>query len=126
MSTPLTMFPDLNTFLAKVPVQQVFIIPGALAANHVFDFVMPINVELSHVSFCNASANAGTLKIGSAADDDEFMADTAFGVSGTPAESDIDVGEEPAISAGTAVKITITDHESHMSDVCVVLTLLVS
>jgi hypothetical protein len=110
--------------------QQTFVIPGALAANHVFTWTLPHNAQLVHASLVNSSANAGTLKIGDSSDDDAYLAAENFGVSGTPVEVSTPAGFDgataagayPHIADGTVMKITVTDHASHMANVCVVLT----
>jgi hypothetical protein len=110
--------------------QQTYSIAGALAANHVFHFKTPCACSLVHVSAGNESANAGTLKIGTGADDDAYLLAKNFGVSSTPAAVNTPAGfdgadaggQYPHIAAGTIVKITITDHASQMTAPCVVLT----
>ena len=105
--------------------QQVINLGPALAANHTASFTMPFDASLVHISACNSSANAGTLKVGTSADDDAYLAAANFGVSGTPVEFDRDnfVGTQyPHVADGTVVLVTITDHASHMANVCVVLT----
>lgn len=105
--------------------QQVYVVPGTLAANHSFQFIAHGNCTLIHASLCNTSANAGTLKIGTASDDDAYLAATNFGVSSTPAEvgrTGFAGSQFPVIADGSVVVITITDHLSHMAGVCVVLT----
>jgi hypothetical protein len=97
----------------------------ALAANHTFNFTVPEDCSLAHVSACNSSANKGTLKIGSTSDDDLYLTATDFGVSGTPAEvgwSGFVGGQSPHLLKGTVVSILVTDHASHMANVYVVLT----
>jgi hypothetical protein len=69
-------------------------------------------------------------KIGTAADDDAYLAAENFGVSGTPAVVDTPAGfdgvtaagQYPHIPKGTSVLLTITDHASHMAAAAVVLT----
>lgn len=110
--------------------QQVYLIPGTLAANHTFNFLAACDVQLVHASLGNSSANAGTLKIGVSSDDDAYLAAETFGVSGTPLEVATPAGfdgvaaggQYPHIPDGTNVLITVTDHASHMANVCVVLT----
>ena len=110
--------------------QQTYAIAGALAASHVFHFKAGGDCQLVHVSLCNESANAGTLKIGTAADDDAYLKAEAFGVSSTPAEVSTPAGfdgveaggQYPHIARGGVVKVTISDHASHMTAPCVVLT----
>ncbi len=102
----------------------------ALAANHTASFKTPFDCQLVHVSLCNSTANAGTLKIGTPADDDAYLKAKSFGVSGNPAvaalpasfDGDAALGQFPHIEAGTTILVTITDHASHMANVCVVLT----
>jgi hypothetical protein len=105
-------------------------IPGTLAANHVFALELPCDAQLIHASLANSSANAGTLKVGKSGDDDAYLTATSFGVSSDPAIVDefdeftgADAGGQfPHIAKGTIVLVTVTDHASHMANVCVVLT----
>jgi hypothetical protein len=105
--------------------QQVINLGPTLAANHTASFIFPFDAQLVHVSMCNSTANAGTLEIGTSSDDDAYLEAASFGVSGTPAEIELEdfVDDEyPHVTAGTTVLVTITDHASHMANVCVVLT----
>ena len=110
--------------------QQAWFVPGTLAANHTINFTAPFDMQLVHASLSNTSANAGTLKIGTAADDDAYLAAENFGVSSTPAEVSTFAGfdgatagsQYPHIPDGTNVLLTITDHASHMANAAVVLT----
>ncbi len=110
--------------------QQVYVIPGTLAANHLFNFITPTDVQLLHASIVNTTANAGTLKIGSASDDDYYLAAENFGVSSTPVEVSTPAGWDgvgaggayPHILKGSTVNVLVTDHASHMANVCVILT----
>lgn len=70
------------------PFQQSYHIPGTLTANIVITFTAPFNCVLRHVSVGGSNANDATLKIGTSADDDEFLTATAIGDSGTPVEFD--------------------------------------
>jgi len=105
-------------------------IPGTLAANHVFTWNAPWDCQLVHVSLVNTTANAGTLKIGTSADDDGYLLAENFGVSGTPVEVSTPAGFDgvlagaqfPHIMDGTIISITVTDHGSHMANVYVALT----
>lgn len=102
----------------------------ALAANHPYSFKAPFDMQLVHVSLCNSTANAGTLKIGTSSDDDAYLLAESFGVSGAPAEVSAPAGfdgvvaggQYPHIEDGTNVLVTVTDHASHMANVAVVLT----
>ena len=110
-----------------------FTIPGTLAANHTFTLTMPRPAQILSVSAVNTSANAGKIQIGTSADANGFLTDQDFGVSGTPAEydkADFDgalldnPGQElPALEDGDILSLTVTDHGSHMANVCVVLFL---
>jgi hypothetical protein len=110
--------------------QQVYVVPGTLAANHVFSFIAPFDLQLVHASLSNSSANAGTLKVGKSGDDDAYLLAEAFGVSGACTEvaaragfDGVEAGGQfPHIADGTTVLVTVTDHASHMANVCVVLT----
>ena len=105
--------------------QQVINLGPTLAANHTASFKMPFDAQLLHVSACNSTANAGKLDIGSDSDADAYLDNQDFGVSGAPAEYERTdfVGDQfPHVSDGAIVKVTITDHASHMANVCVALT----
>jgi hypothetical protein len=103
--------------------QTVYLGP-TLAANHTFNFLAPFDIQLVKVSAGNSTANAGKLDIGNSSDDDIYLDNQDFGVSGTPVaygQSSFVGGQFPHIAAGTNVKITITDHASHMANVAVVM-----
>lgn len=110
--------------------QQTINLGPALAANHSFSFKTPFECQLVHVSLCNSSANAGTLKIGIPTDDDYYLLAENFGVSGAPTEVGTPAGfdgvgaggQYPHIEDGATVLVTITDHASHMANVAVALT----
>lgn len=110
--------------------QQNLNLGPTLAANHTFNFKAPFNCQLVHVSLCNSTANAGTLKIGTTSDDDAYLTATNFGVSGAPVEVAAPAGfagvaaggHWPRFADGDVVSVLITDHASHMANVCVVLT----
>ena len=110
--------------------QQTINLGPTLAANHTFNFNLPFSATLIHVSCCNSTANAGTLKIGSTSDDDYYLAAENFGVSGTPVEVSTPAGfdgvgaggQYPHIADGAVVSVLVTDHGSHMANAFVVLT----
>ena len=106
--------------------QQVINLGPTLAANHTATFTMPFGATLVHVSACNSTANAGKLDIGSDSDADAYLDNEDFGVSGTPVEYDaedfVTTPQYPHVADGGVVVVTITDHVSHMANVCVVLT----
>ena len=105
--------------------QQSYYIGGTWAANHIQLFKLPCDAQLIHVSAVNTSANAGKIDIGSSADDDAYLDNQDFGVSSTPVEYDRDNfvgGQFPHIAGGTIIKLTLTDHASHMAQGTVVLT----
>jgi len=103
---------------------------GALASSPVYTFKAPCDLQITHFSLENSSANAGTFKLGNDSDDDAYLAAEAFGVSGTPTEVSTPAGFDgatangqfPHIAKGTIIKATVTDHGSHMADVIVVIT----
>ena len=110
--------------------QQTINLGPTLAANHTFNFKAPFNCQLIHVSLCNSTAYAGTLKIGSTSDDDAYLAAEDFGVSGTPVEvatpAGFDgataAGQYPHFSDGDVISVLVTDHGSHMANAYVVMT----
>ena len=109
---------------------MTFLIPGTLGANHAFQWKMQSGATLVGVSMCNTTAYAGNLQVGTKADANAYLAAEDFGVSDTPTEVVTKAGFDgatadgqfPAIPADTIMEITITDHGSHMANVCVVLT----
>ncbi|OGO34679.1 MAG: hypothetical protein A2W35_08105 [Chloroflexi bacterium RBG_16_57_11] len=110
--------------------QQTFNLGPTLAANHTFNFTLPFDAQLIHVSACNSTANVGTLKIGSTSDDDYYLAAENFGASGTPVVVSTPAGFDgvgaggayPHILKSSVVSVLVTDHASHMANVCVILT----
>lgn len=105
----------------------------ALAANHTYNFLLPFDCQLVYMSAGNQSAYAGTVKIGTVADDDGVLPAFTMGVSGTPLEVKTPgaftgalltgalYGQYPHFIAGTVISVTITDHVSHCVGVCVLL-----
>jgi len=90
--------------------QQVFHVPGTLAANITPKFTAPFNYTIIHVSLVASNASDATLKIGTSADDDIFMVAKDCGDSGTPNEYDRDdfVGSQyPRVADGDIVVITL-------------------
>lgn len=122
--------PEKEFFKMNRVFQQTLNLGPALAANHSFSFKSPFDCQLVHVSLCNSTANAGTLKIGIPADDDYYLAAKSFGVSGAPAEAATPAGfdgvgaggQYPHVESGATLLVTITDHASHMANAAVVLT----
>ena len=104
---------------------KVITMGPALAANHVYNFLLPFDAQLVYMSAGNQSAYAGTVKIGTLADDDGYLTAFTMGVSGTPLEVKTPAaftgalltgaasGQYPHILAGTIISVTITDHGSH-------------
>jgi hypothetical protein len=109
--------------------QETWHIQGTLGANFTLSYTAPFAVQLIHVSLNNTAATGGTLKIGTAADDDGYLLAETFGVSGTPVEVKTPAGFDgvlaggafPHIAAGTVVLLTVTDNS--MAGATVVLTL---
>jgi hypothetical protein len=104
---------------------QTYYIGGTWSASHTIIFKAPFDMQLVHVSAANTSANAGTVKIGTAADDDAYLAAKSFGVSSAAVEYDRDDfigGQFAHIPDGTTVVVTLSDHASHMANASVVLT----
>ena len=108
---------------------MTFNIQGTLAANHTFNFKAPFDMQLIAASLSNTTANAGTLKLGTVADDDGYLLAEDFGVSNAavvksaPADFDgvLAASQFPHIAKDTQVLVTITDHASHMAAATVVL-----
>jgi len=61
-------------------------VPGTLAANITVRWTAPMDCTLQHVSAVASNDSDALLKIGTSADDDEFLQLTAIGDSGTPVE----------------------------------------
>jgi hypothetical protein len=113
--------------------QTAFHVPGTLAANLSIKWTAPFDCQLVHVSAVGSNANDATLKVGSSADDDGYIAAYAIGDSGTPVEkealTDFDgalVGSQyPHIADGTIVVLTL-DYDGSAGtaadDVTIVLT----
>lgn len=109
--------------------QPIFSLPiflgPTLAANHTVVFTLPWDVQLVRVSHSNSTTNQGTLDIGTTSDDDCYLDGVTIGeldvptLENTPA--DFVNSAYPHIPAGTVVKVTITDHVSHMANVAVIL-----
>jgi hypothetical protein len=91
--------------------QTIFIhIPGTLAANIVPKWKAEQDATLLHVSAVASNDSSATLKIGTSADDDAFLAEAAIGDSGTPVEkrrADFVGGELPRIARGELVVLTL-------------------
>jgi len=110
--------------------QQVYTIDGALAANHVFTFKAPFDMQIVHVSLSNSTANAGTFDLGPSTDADGYKDGATFGVSAACTELDqrtdfdgaVSDSQWPRVSKGDVVHVTIKDHASHMANACVVIT----
>jgi hypothetical protein len=110
--------------------QQSYYIGGTWAANHTIAFKPPVNCQLVAVSLSNTTANAGTCKIGTASDDDYYLAVENFGVSSTPVVVNTPAGfdgvgaggQYPHIEKDSVVIVTLTDHASHMANATLVLT----
>jgi len=90
--------------------QQVFHVPGTLAANITPKFTAPFNYTIIHVSAVASNDSDATLKIGTSADDDIFLAAATIGDSGTPKEFDRDdfIGTQyPRVADGDIFVITL-------------------
>lgn len=104
--------------------QSIFLGP-TLAANHTAVFTLPFAATLVAVSHVNSTTNQGKLDIGTTSDDDAYLDDVTIGeLDGPVLEnllSDFVGAQFPHIPAGTVVKVTVTDHASHMANVAIVL-----
>ena len=104
--------------------QTIFLGP-TLAANHTVVFTMPFAATLVAVSHVNSTTNQGTLDIGTTSDDDVYLDGVTVGELDVPVlentMADFVGSQFPHIPASTIVKVTITDHASHMANVAVVL-----
>ena len=84
------------------------VVPGTLAANITFTFVLPVDCQLIHVSANGSNANDGKLTIGKIGTLEAYLASAAIGDSDTPVEFDRTdfVGDQfPHITAGTMINV---------------------
>ena len=107
--------------------QHSYHLPGTLTANLDIRFTAHTNMSLVHVSAVASNDSDATLKIGTSADDDEFLLETTIGDSGTPSEFDWGdfIDQYPRIEDGDIVVITV-DYDGSTgtaaADLTVVLT----
>jgi hypothetical protein len=90
--------------------QQTYHIPGTLAANISPRFTAPCDCSLLHISAVASNDSDATLKIGTSADDDTYLAACTIGDSGTPVEKVLASyigGQYPHIAKGTVVVLTL-------------------
>jgi hypothetical protein len=89
---------------------QTIHVPGTLAANIAVYFVLPMDVQLIHVSACGSNANNGILDIGPSTDTDGYLDGVDIGDSNVPSEFDRDnfVGTQfPHIAKGTIITVNL-------------------
>ena len=94
-----------------------FHVPGALGADTAFVWTVPSDCTLLHVSAVTSNDSDLTMKIGTSADDDGYLAACVVGDSATPVEKDLGdfagalvtdyLNECPHITDGTIMIITI-------------------
>lgn len=88
-----------------------FFLPGTLAANHVIAWTLQRDTTLRHISVTAQNNSDATLKLGTSADDDAYLAAIAIGDSGTPVTFDrdnwVDTSQDPLIRAGTTLVATL-------------------
>lgn len=108
--------------------QQTYHQAGTLSAGWAIRFSAPYDLQLLHVSAVASNDSDATLKIGTSADDDAYLAASAIGDSGTPVEferTDFIGDQYPHISQGTIIVVTL-DHDgasgTAAADVTLVLT----
>jgi hypothetical protein len=85
-------------------------VPGTLTADITPIFKAPFPLQLVAVSACSTVATNATIKIGTMADDDAYMAATAIANSGSAAgfgRTDFVDDQYPHISKDTQVKVTV-------------------
>jgi hypothetical protein len=99
---------------------------GTLAANMVGRYKLPCGATLVQVDAVASTAAVGTVKIGTASDDDAYLKAFTFGASGVPLTADrgdfdgasnTDTAECPHLAAGTELLITIA-HNSMINCDC--------
>jgi len=101
---------------------QTICIPGALSADYVARFTAPTNCTLVHVSAYCTTQDA-TLRIGTADDDDAYLAATTI-TNADDTELDLDDFVDdvyPRIEEGDVVLVTV-GHGSNCVDFTCVLT----
>jgi len=97
---------------------MAFHIPGTLAADAAIKFVMPVNAQLIHVQSVATNDSDATLKVGTSADDDGYIAAHTIGDSSVPTEKEaitdfagaLAGSQYPHITDGTIVVLTL-DHD---------------
>jgi hypothetical protein len=90
--------------------QQVYHIPGTLAANIVPKFTAHADMTLLHVSAVASNDSDATLIIGNSGDTDAYLESCTIGDSGTPVEkarANFVGSQFPRITDGTIVVITL-------------------
>ena len=107
--------------------QQSYHIPGTLSANISIRFTAFTNMSLVHVSAVASNDSDATLKIGTSNDDDEFLAETTIGDSGTPSEFNWGdfIDQYPRIEDGDIVVLMVDydgDTGTAAADITLVLT----
>jgi hypothetical protein len=89
---------------------------GTLTADMIGTYKLPCAATLVQVDAVATTAAVGTVKIGTAADDDGYLPAFTFGASGTPTTADrgdftgalqANTAECPHLAAGDVLKITI-------------------
>ena len=102
-------------------------LPGTLTANLDIRFTAHTNMSLLHVSAVASNDSDATLKIGTSADDDEFLAETTIGDSGTPSEFDWGdfIDQHPRIEDGDVVVVTV-DYDGATGTAAADLTLVLT
>ena len=96
------------------PFQQTITIPGTMAADYAFTFTAACDCTIKHISAVVSNAANTRIKVGTSADDDEFLTIAATGVSGTPVvwdeDTDFRYAVFPRIERGDVVIVSI-DHD---------------
>ena len=100
-------------------------IPGTITADKTFDFKVPFDCQLIHVSAL-VSTNAANIKIGTSSDDDAYVNTTDGAITaGTVLEITRGgfVGDQfPHITKSTQVRVTCDHTGSNPTDFIAVLT----
>lgn len=87
-----------------------FHVPGTLAANLDIRWTAPFNCTIEHVSAVASNDSDATLKVGTSADDDEFLEESVIGDSQVPVEkgrTDFVGDQFPRIEDGDVVVFTL-------------------
>jgi len=102
--------------------------PGAAAANHVYRFIAPSDLQLIHVSAVGSNTNNATFTIGNSVTAADYLAASDVGDAAVPSEFDRDDfvgGQFPHIVKGTIVAVAV-DYDGSAGTAVQDLTLILT